>query len=148
MTSLSRREPLYMDIPEWMTRWLDERGLTERLRPMDLGPALRIEELTEGDARIVRAELPGIDPDKDVEISVHDGMLHIAGERTQRSEDRDNGTVRTEFRYGRFERTMALPAGSSAEDVTATYKDGVLEVRMPTQPQTREAAKVPVQRAD
>jgi HSP20 family protein len=147
MSTLSRREPLHMDFPEWMTRWLDERGLAERL-PLDLGPALRIEELTEGDVRIIRAELPGIDPGKDVEISVHDGMLHIAGERTQRSEDRENGSVRTEFRYGRFERAVPLPAGSSAEDVTATYKDGVLEVRMPTQPQAREAAKVPVQRID
>ena len=148
MTTLSRREPRNMDFPEWMTRWLDERGLADRLLSMDLGPALRIEELTEGDVRIIRAELPGIDPDKDVEISVHDGMLHISGERTQRSEDRDNGTVRTEFRYGRFERAVPLPAGSSPEDVTATYKDGVLEVRMPSQPQVREAAKVAVRRAD
>jgi HSP20 family protein len=147
MTTLSRREPLHMDFPEWMTRWLDERGLADRL-PLDLGAGPRLEELTEGDVRIIRAELPGVDPEEDVEISVHDGMLHIAGERTQRSEDRENGTVRTEFRYGRFERTVPLAAGSSAEDVTATYKDGVLEVRMPTQPQAREAAKVPVQRAD
>ena len=147
MTTLSRREPLHMDFPEWMTRWLDERGLADRL-PLDLGTGPRLEELTEGDVRIIRAELPGVDPEEDVEISVHDGLLHIAGERTQRSEDRENGTVRTEFRYGRFERTVPLPAGSRAEDVTATYKDGVLEVRMPTQPQAREAAKVPVQRAD
>lgn len=148
MTTLSRREPLYMDFPEWMTRWLDERGLAERLRPLEIGSTLRIEELTEGDVRIIRAELPGIDPEKDVEISVHDGMLHIAGERSQRSEDRENGSVRTEFRYGRFERAVSLPAGSSAEDVTATYKDGVLEVRMPARPEARETAKVPVQRAD
>lgn len=148
MTAVTRREPLHMDFPDWMTRWLDDRGLAERLLPLDLGHGLRIEELTEDDTRVIRAELPGIDPQEDVEISVHDGMLHIAGERSQRSEDRDNGSVRTEFRYGRFQRTVPLPAGSSADDVTATYKDGVLEVRMPTQPMAREAAKVPVQRVD
>lgn len=146
MTSLLRRDPLHLDVPDWMARWLEERGLAETLLPGGLG--IRVEEVNREGSHVIRAELPGIDPDKDVEISVHDGMLHIQGARSERTEDRDQSSYRTEFRYGRFERALPLPAGTSADDVTATYKDGVLEVRLPLATEAREAAKIAVRRAD
>jgi HSP20 family protein len=146
MTALARRDPLHLEFPEWMTRWLEERGMGERAWA-GLGTGIRVEELDEEGAHVIRAELPGIDPDKDVEISVHDGMLHIAGERTERKQDQESGCFRSEFRYGRFERALPLPAGASTGDVSASYKDGVLEVRVPLQEAAREAARIPVRRA-
>ena len=87
-----------------------------------------------------------MDPEKDVEISLHDGLLHLSCQRAEKQEERDNGSFHSEFRYGRFERAVALPAGATVEDVSATYKDGVLEVRLPLKAATQAAAKVPVQR--
>lgn len=144
MTTLQRRDPFHLDFPEWMNRWFDDRGIAERLMS---GPAaIRVEELDDEDAHVVRAELPGIDPDEDVEVSIHDGILHISAERTERRTESEHGSYRSEFHYGRFERALPLPAGAAADDVAATYTDGVLEIRIPTRPSAREAAKVPVTR--
>jgi HSP20 family protein len=142
MTTLQRREPLHLDFPGWMSRWFDDYASGAGL----LGGGIRVEELDEDDAHVVRAELPGIDPDKDVEISIHDGWLHIVGERTQKSTERDDDSCRTEFRYGRFERALPLPAGADVEDVVASYADGVLEVRVPVRAAVKETAKIPVSR--
>ena len=138
MTSLLRREPRHLDFPDWMTRWMEESGLGSSLLPT-FGSGIRVEEVSEEGTHVIRAELPGIDPDKDVEISVHGGMLHLQASRTEREEDRENNTYRSEFRYGSFSRSVALPPGAKEEDITATYKDGVLEVRAPapvTPPET------------
>lgn len=92
---------------------------------------MRVEEYVEGDTCVIRAELPGIDPEKDVEISVADGVLHFRAERRERTdEDRPHG-FRSEFRYGSLARSIRLPEGASEADVKATYKDGILEVRVP-----------------
>lgn len=129
-----------------MSRWLDERGLGDRSWTAGLTSGIRVEELSEEGVHVIRAELPGVDPEKDVEISVHDGLLHLSCQRSEKQEDRDNGPFRSEFRYGRFERAVPLPAGATIEDVAATYKDGVLEVRLPLKAATQAASKVPVQR--
>lgn len=148
MTALARRDALHTDFPEWITRWLADRNLTDRLLPAFAGSGIRIEELDEDGVHVVRAELPGIDPYKDVEISVHDGMLHVQGRRSERSDDRRNGTFRSEFRYGSFSRTLPLPAGATVEDVSATYRDGLLEVRLPVRKDEQAASDIPVQRID
>ena len=101
--------------------------------PLDLGNPMKVEELREDGTMVVRAELPGIDPQKDVEITVADGMLHVHAERREEHSDDAEGTYRTEFRYGSFDRTLRLPAGTSEDDVTATYRDGILEVRLPVE---------------
>lgn len=108
---------------------------------------VKVEEIVEDDVHVVRAELPGIDPEKDVGIDVFDGMLHIAAEREERSEEERGKGYRTEFRYGRFERTIRLPEGTSAEDITATYKDGILEVRVPVvEKADKPVARIPIQK--
>lgn len=142
MTTLQRRDPLHLDLPDWVSRWFDEHGPGQRL----LGGGIRVEELDEGDVHVVRAELPGIDPDKDVEISVHNGLLHLRGERTEKSMEKNEGSFRSEFRYGRFDRALPLPAGATAEDVAASYDDGVLEVRIPVRAAVHETAKITVRR--
>jgi HSP20 family protein len=110
-------------------------------------PWLRVEEFVEGDVLVVRAELPGIDPEKDVDLSVVDGVLHISAEREEKSEQKEKDSYRSEFRYGSFSRNIPLPAGYSETDVKATYRDGVLEIRVPATEQPKAAAvKIPVAR--
>ncbi len=83
------------------------------------------------DELVVRAELPGIDPDKDVEITVTDGYLHLRAERRSELKDETEGRTRSEFRYGSLSRTVALPRGVSVDDIRATYGEGILEIRVP-----------------
>ena len=75
----------------------------------------------------VRAELPGVDPAENIEVTVHDGRLTIKAERTQTSES--NG--HSEFSYGSFMRTVPLPAGADEDDINATYDRGILTVSVP-----------------
>jgi len=109
-------------------------------------PMPRIEEVRDDGHVVVRFEMPGIDPDKDVEITVADGTLRIEAERRQESKDEEHKTYRSEFQYGSYTRAIDLPAGATDEDVEATYKDGILEVRVPVNEQRAEARKVPVTR--
>ena len=102
---------------------------------------LRVEEFVDDGTLVVRAELPGIDPDKDVELSVANGVLQIRAQREERSEKQDKDVYRSEFRYGSFARTVSLPEGVHEDDITASYKDGILEVRVPM---PAEEAKPPV----
>jgi HSP20 family protein len=116
-------------------------------RPFGDDDLVRVEEYTEGESVVIRAELPGIDPEKDVEITIHDNELRITGERRQERRTEDDKGFRSEFRYGSFTRVVRLPVGASEHDVRATYTDGVLEVRVPVDRGTAEARRVPVHRA-
>lgn len=105
-------------------------------RPVLLWPergfaGFRVEEFREKGTYVVKAELAGLDPERDVEVSVHNGILHIAVERQEEEKTEERDYVRREFRYGSFHRDLPLPEGASEGDVRATYKDGVLEVRVP-----------------
>ena len=73
---------------------------------------------------MLRAELPGIDPAKDVDITVSDGRLTIKAERTEKAESKG----RSEFSYGSFVRSVSFPAGANEDDITATYDQGILTV--------------------
>ena len=81
----------------------------------------------EGDL-VVRIELPGIDPGKDVQVSVEDGVLRVSGERRRDAAMEQAGYFRREAAYGAFERGIRLPEGVKAESVTASYDNGVLEI--------------------
>jgi len=135
--ALTRWEPLGLEWPGRWRRWLDFDADTEGW--------LRVEEVREDGTLVVRAELPGVDPDKDVEVSVTDGVLHISAKREQRDEKKDKGNYRSEFRYGEFSRDLTLPAGVDPDAAVATYKDGILEVRVPWSDDTTTAStKVPI----
>ncbi len=88
---------------------------------------IRVEEHLGDDRYTVRAELPGMDPAKDIDISVREGQLTIKAERAETQEE---GT-RSEFRYGSFYRSMVLPAGADEDSIDATYTDGILTVSIP-----------------
>ena len=125
-----------------MTDWFDT------LVPSDLSwrtgfpHSMRVEEFTRDGSFVIRAELPGIDPDQDVEITLKDRMLTIAGKREERHEE----AQRSEFFYGRFMRTLTLPSGATGEDIAATYTDGILEVAVPMREPQEEIHRVAVSR--
>jgi HSP20 family protein len=119
-----------------LSRWFDTAFSTE--------DAMKVEEFRDGDALVVRAELPGIDPDKDVDVTVSNGMLRIHGERREETRSDDKEGHRSEFRYGAFTRVLPLPAGAGEADVKATYTGGILEVRVPVDPERAAAKKVQV----
>lgn len=137
-----------------LMRWFDARRspmeMIERLFEGDVTlSGIRVEEVVDGNTLVVRAELPGIDPEKDVEITVIDGTLRIKAERQEKTEQKEKSSYRSEFRYGSFVRKLALPEGVRQEDITASYKDGVLEVRSPIPeraPRT-SASKIPITRS-
>jgi HSP20 family protein len=90
-------------------------------------PEIRIEEYVDGDQHVIKADLPGVDPDKDIDVSIEAGLLRL---HVQRREEQHEKT-RTEIRYGSFDRAVVLPIGTTAEQVAADYKDGVLTVTFP-----------------
>ncbi|MFD5256345.1 Hsp20/alpha crystallin family protein [Streptomyces bobili] len=88
---------------------------------------IRVEEHLADGKYVLRAELPGIDPAKDVEITVTEGVLALRAERSEETTEKH----RTEFRYGTFARSIRLPAGAKGDEATAEYKDGVLTITVP-----------------
>jgi len=103
-----------------------------------VSPSIDIHESEQ--AYTISAELPGIDP-KDVELDLHDNTLTLRGEkRSERTED-DRGRHYTERSYGRFERTIPLPAEVDAERVEASYESGVLKVTLPKNMQARDKSR-------
>jgi HSP20 family protein len=109
----------------------------------DVDDLIRVEEFRNDEILVVGADLPGIDPDKDVELTVSDRMLNIHAERREEDKKQDKGHLRQELRYGSLSRTLPLPEGVTESDVTATYKAGILEIRVPD-PKKAEAAKIPI----
>ena len=85
---------------------------------------IRVEEHLADGTYVLRAELPGIDPSKDVEITVTEGVLTLRAERAEEAMEKHH----TEFRYGTFARAIRLPAGAKGDKATADYKDGVLAI--------------------
>ena len=92
---------------------------------------------------VVKADLPGIDP-KEVSISVTGNQLKIEGERKQEEKKEETDYTYQEVRYGKFSRMMTLPDGVDAEQIKANYKDGVLEITMPT-PKQMTSKKVEIE---
>jgi len=140
MSTLLRRDPRTM-FPD-LVEWFEEPFLT--LRPY-LAQPIRIEDYVEGERYLVRAELAGIDPAKDVELTVGAGYLTIRAERHSSTE----GKHRSEFRYGSFSRILPLPANVNEDDVVATYHDGILtiSVGLKTEKEKEAVKKIEVKSA-
>lgn len=128
--------PDWSDFGDWPERWSD---LMSESR-------MKAEEYQEGDELVIRVELPGIDPEKDIELTVSDGMLRLKAERRQETEVEDKAGYRSEFSYGSFSRTVPLAPGVGEEDVKASYRDGILEVRLPIDQEEAAVRKIPIRR--
>jgi HSP20 family protein len=107
---------------------------------------IKVEEFVDGEQLVVKAELPGVDPDHDIDVSIDNGVLTIAAERRESSREKLDKGFHSEFRYGSFVRQVRLPAGTSPEVVSATYRDGVLEIRMPKPSAEAASRRIQIQR--
>ncbi|WP_405148271.1 Hsp20/alpha crystallin family protein [Sphaerisporangium sp. NBC_01403] len=133
MSTPVRREPrgFLPDLIDWLEAPL------AGLRPA-MGQSIRFEDYVMDGRYVVRAELPGVDPDKDLEITLTDGILAIHAERHHEEKDGH----RTEFRYGSFTRSIALPPGTDDKDVKAVYDQGILEVSVKLAEKKQEGRRI------
>ena len=129
--------------PEPFTREIDRVfdaffGQTDQGRrwvpPMDLVEA--------EDHFVLKADLPGL-AEPDVNLEVQDGTLTISGERKAEHEQREKGWYRIERSFGSFSRSLTLPDGVDPERIEASFKDGVLDVRIP-KPEQRKPRRISI----
>lgn len=140
MSALQTREPVGGEVAPstWMDRMFDEWiKAFPQVRTFGLpwpGPVeelIRVDEFQDGAVRVIRADLPGVDPARDVEITVAHGLLHINARRREERDVDEKDLRRHEIRYGSLTRTLPLPPGATEADIAATYRDGILEIRVP-----------------
>jgi len=91
-------------------------------------PAVEIQD--NGSELLLRAEIPGVEG-KDLDIQVMQNAVSIAGEHRYENRSESNGNIRSEFRYGSFQRVIPLPAKVQNQQVKADLKDGILTLTLP-----------------
>ncbi|PSB07420.1 heat-shock protein [Pleurocapsa sp. CCALA 161] len=88
-------------------------------------------ELTETDDAVhLKLEVPGMEA-KDLDVQVMGDRVAISGERKSETKTEEDGRTRSEFRYGKFSRVIPLPVRIQNTNVTADYKDGILNLTLP-----------------
>jgi HSP20 family protein len=90
-------------------------------------PALDVSD--DKDTLVVKVELPGLKKE-DINLSLHDGVLTISGERKHEGQKKEGGTFRSERYFGKFHRSVTLPTPVDSTKVNASYKDGILTVEL------------------
>lgn len=102
---------------------------------------------TDGSAYHISMELPGVSEDE-VDVSVHDGIVTVKGEKTAEREETGDTWYFSERQYGSFSRTFRLPADADDNKVEAHLKDGVLSIQVGKKnPEPTKATKVKINRA-
>ncbi|MBR8837542.1 MAG: Hsp20/alpha crystallin family protein [Stigonema ocellatum SAG 48.90 = DSM 106950] len=97
-------------------------------RPFTRVPAAEINETA--DAIHLKLEVPGIEA-KDLDVQVTENSVTISGDRSTETKTEDKGVTRSEFHYGKFQRVIPLNAKIQNTNVTAEYKDGILNLTLP-----------------
>jgi HSP20 family protein len=119
------------------------RPLT-RLAELPTTWAPRVDVFEKNGEIVVKAELPGVTKD-DVKVSIEDEALLIEGERHAEKEVKEQDYYRMERAYGSFYRRLPMPTGITADQIKASFADGVLEVRIPKPAQAKpEAHQIPI----
>jgi HSP20 family molecular chaperone IbpA len=121
--------------------WLESDPSAQR---MGLAPLVRVEDFFEDGTYVLRAEMPGIDPEQDLDITVDGDVLTIRGERREEKKDKE----RSELHYGSFSRTLTLPRHAKVDDIAADYADGVLTLKVPMGGPAEAPRKVSVHRTE
>lgn len=139
-----RTEPMLQRLNDWMEQTMPWPRLSRELEHY-----IRVEEsMTDGTLQI-RAELPGVDPDADIEINVAEGMLTITAERHEERESTDGDRRFSEFQYGSFRRSLRVPDDLDPATISAEYTKGILTVSVPMPaPRTAAVTKVPISSGD
>lgn len=107
---------------------LFEAPLTRTSELLGWTPAFDVYE--DKDNFTVKAELPGMKKE-DINVSLHDGNLIISGERQNETHNEGTEVYRAERFFGKFQRSVSLPATVAADKVKAAYKDGILTITLP-----------------
>jgi HSP20 family protein len=116
-----------------MTDWLE----VDFPRPL---PAIRFEDRITDEQYLLRAELPGLDPEKDLQISALHGVLTVKAERREE----EKGLNRSEFRYGSMQRSVRLPVNADESKIKASYRNGILEIVVPLSAPQPEARRIEI----
>ena len=134
----ARFRAVFPDLSDWLEApWTG-------LPPFLTGQVFRLEEAIRDNRYVLRAELPGLNPENDIEVTVDGRTLTIRAERRQQ----DNEPYHSEFRYGSLARLVRLPARVRAADVTARYDKGVLEVSVPVRAVKPAGTRIRIENAD
>lgn len=129
------RRPFSMMESPWRTRWPGLAG--------EVSPAMDIYE--EGGDIVVKAEIPGMKKEE-IHIDMNEKTVTVSGEKKKEEKVERKDYVHLERAYGSFARTFALPAEVQTDKARATFKDGILELRMPkTAEAASRARKVPIE---
>ena len=108
-------------------------------------PAAEIQDTS--DAIHLKLEVPGMEA-KDIDVNVTENAVYISGERKTENKTEEKGTTRSEFYYGKFQRVIPLPARIQNSNVTAEYKDGILNLTLPkTEQEKNKVVKVNLEQA-
>jgi len=108
--------------PWWPERWFGGDGMGQRAPAIDL--------FEEKDDIVIKAELPGMDKNN-IEVKLTDNTLMIKGEKKKEDEVKEENYYRCERSYGSFVRNIELPKAVHVDKVKASFKNGILEVRVP-----------------
>lgn len=118
-------ETLQRDMNYLFDRLMSTNG--DRMRAT-FSPAAEIAETA--DAIHLKLEIPGMEA-KDIDVQVSAEAVSISGERKEETKTEEKGMSRTEFRYGKFQRVISLPARVQNTDVKAEYRNGILQLTLP-----------------
>ncbi|MBI2998075.1 MAG: Hsp20/alpha crystallin family protein [Deltaproteobacteria bacterium] len=122
--------------PIWDERWWPSRSADISVPFVDL--------YEEKDEIVAKVELPGIGKD-DIQVNITDHLLTIRGEKKKEEETKEEDYYRSERAFGSFTRTLELPRAVQVEKAKASFKNGVLEIRLPkTEEAKRKEIKVKV----
>ena len=132
---------LQNDMNRLFNTFFDTTTRAKGASPRRWVPAMDVVETDEH--FVLKADLPGLSED-DVRIDVDGDVLTVSGERKSEHEDKREGYVRVERSYGTFRRSLTLPEGVEADAVSATFENGVLEIRIP-KPEQRKPRRVAIQ---
>ena len=140
MTTLQHRDSRrqFADLFDWA------EGLPSLFTMPAMMRDVRVEEFSADGKYVVRAELPGLDPAKDIKVEVANGVLTITATRQQEEHDGS----RSEFHYGTLLRKVLLPEGADEKAVVAKYTAGILELTVPISAKPVEARTIPIEQAD
>jgi HSP20 family protein len=134
MAQLEHRHPRFPDLFEMLYEpWTP-------LLPFTTGRPFRVEDYVQEGNYVLRAELPGLDPEKDVEVSVEGRTLTIHAERHEEHKEPHH----CEFHYGSLTRSVTLPEGADTEHIAAGYDQGILQVTVPLPKAKAESRRITV----
>ena len=129
------RRPFSLMEPSW---W-------PRLRMPEMEVSLKVDIFEEGDNFVLKAEVPGLKKEE-IEVNLTDDMITVSGEKKKEEKVEKKNYYRVERSYGSFTRSFHLPKEVQTDKAKATFKDGVLEVKIPkTEAAKKKEKKVPVE---